>query len=112
MTAPWVPRVAASARAADAGIQALDWEQAQPWCNFVLLRPSALPAGLALVKQELRPEAPPPEGVSPSELAASGTRSSYRGEYEGAGRWLRLKQFLYDWAPPAFAGPGFRPIMK
>jgi hypothetical protein len=105
VTAPWVPRVAASARAAEACIQALDWEQAQPWCNFVLLRPSVLPAGLALLKQELRPEAAPPEGVSPSELAASGTRSSYRCEYAGGGRRLRLKQFLYDWAPPAYDHP-------
>jgi hypothetical protein len=98
-----VPRVASNA--AEAGLQPLDWEQAQPWCNFVLLRPSVLPAELVLVKQELRPEAPPPEGVSPSELAASGTRSSYRCEYAGKGRCLRLKQFLYDWAPPAYDHP-------
>jgi hypothetical protein len=43
--------------------------------------------------------------VHPSELAASGTRSSYRCEYEGGGRRLRLKQFLYDWAPPAYDHP-------
>jgi hypothetical protein len=105
MSTAWVPRVAASASAPEACIQALDWEQAQPWCNFVLLRPSALSAGLSVVKQELRPEAPPPQGVDPSELAASGTRSSYRCEYAGGGRRLRLKQFLYDWAPPAYDHP-------
>src|SRR5262249_33757564 len=42
---------------------------------------------------------------SPSELAAWGIRSSYRSEYEGGGRRLRLKQFLYDWAPPAYDHP-------
>src|SRR5262245_59446653 len=105
MSAAWIPRVAASASVAEACIQALDWEPAQPWCNFVLLYPSVLPAGLALVKQELRPEAPPPEGVSPSDLAASGTRSSYRWEYAGGGRRLRPKQVLYDWTPPAYDHP-------
>jgi hypothetical protein len=105
MNTPWAPRVASSSRAEDAGLQARDWEQAQPWCNFVLLRPSVIPAGLALVKQELRPEAPPPPGLDPNEAAASGIRSSFRCEYEGGGRRLRVKQFLYDWAPPAYDHP-------
>lgn len=90
-------------------LRTVTWEQAQPWCNFVVLRPEELPSGLVLQNLCLRPEAPP--GRS-DRLGMTGrpdwhehNRCSLRFEVVGAGRLLRVKQFLYDWAPPAFDHP-------
>ena len=78
---------------------------AQAHCNFVVFTPLVLPAGCAECVTSLRPEAPPgrPEGV---DVAAHGQTPwsianpcSLRTVISGGGRSLRLKQFLYDWAP-------------
>jgi len=54
-----------------------------------------------------RPEQPPgrPDGVDAAELGqtpwSDGNPASVRAVVRGDGRALRVKQFLYDWAPPA-----------
>ncbi|MFJ9606564.1 hypothetical protein ACIRS1_09490 [Kitasatospora sp. NPDC101176] len=81
-------------------------ELAQDWCNFVVWRPTALPAGCTAGAGTLRREAPPgrvdAEGRSPWSDA---NPAGYRTEVAGGGRRLRLKQFRYDWAFPAADHP-------
>ncbi|MFI8105667.1 hypothetical protein [Streptomyces sp. NPDC086023] len=81
-------------------------ELAQDGCNFVVWRPSELPAGCDTSTGTIRREAPPgrveAEGRSPWSDA---NPSGYRTEISGGGRRLRLKQFLYDWAFPAADHP-------
>ena len=68
-------------------------EKAQEFCNFIVFIPTELHSDLILKEQTLRKEADP------------NIRSSYRQVFEGAGRTLVVKQFLYDWAPPAYDYP-------
>lgn len=68
------------------------WDRAQPWCNFVLFRPTWLPADLTEVANKLRPE-------------SSEQPASHRAEFKAANRSLSIKQFLYDWAPQAYDHP-------
>ncbi|SEO62854.1 hypothetical protein [Actinacidiphila rubida] len=82
-------------------------EQAQPWCNFVLWKPTALPEGCRVLTSTLRKEAPPGHhgeatGRSPWSEA---NNAVHRSEIAGPGRRLRIKQFLYDWAFPAADHP-------
>src|SRR5262245_60959615 len=89
------------------GPRATTLEGAQAGANFVVLAPRALPAGCRIGEVTLRPDQPPgrPEGVEPSEIGAApwtdANPASVRAVIEGEGRRLRLKQFLYDWSPPA-----------
>jgi hypothetical protein len=88
-------------------LRAVNWEQAQLWCNFVVLQPHDLPPGVSIENLTLRPEAPPGRT---GDLAGrpdwhDHNRCSLRFEIAGSGRRLRVKQFLYDWAPPAFDHP-------
>jgi hypothetical protein len=73
-------------------LRSVDWLDAQPWCNFVLLQPSCLPKGTKIFDQQLRPE-------------SSSARSSFRCLVGDEHRKLSMKQFLYDWAPPAYDYP-------
>lgn len=105
----WHPLVAPALDAPEAQIREMDSDEAQNWCNFILLKPADLPPGLSLRRPTMRPEAPPgrPSGV---DLAGRSTwtisnRSAHKLDIEGEGRSLRVKQFLYDWAPPAFDHP-------
>jgi hypothetical protein len=99
----------------------MTWEEAQPWCNFVLLRVGPSPGDLALTSTEMRPEAPPGRPVVDDKTRPSWTqsnRSCHRTELRGRDRKVRVKQFLYDWAPPAFdcpslwLSPGVRPFVS
>ena len=96
-------------RAADleAAPVALPADRAQPWCNFVLWKPAALPAGCRTLTSTLRKEAPPGhEGATTGRSPWSEANNAvHRSEIGGPGRRLRLKQFLYDWAFPAADHP-------
>ena len=70
----------------------ISWNEAQEWCNFVLFRPTWLPDGLIEISNKIRPESPEEE-------------SSHRSEFSDGSRSLSIKQFLYDWAPPAYDHP-------
>jgi hypothetical protein len=106
MVESWSPRTAAKLPSNEAMTFAADWDEAQPWCNFVLTRPKELPRGLELERQDLRPEVPPdPTSGDLMNQATWGQRSSYRCVYSGDGRRIRMRQFLYDWAPPAYDHP-------
>lgn len=80
--------------------------QAQEWCNFVVWRPSALPAGCDTAVGTLRREAPPGRTDAAGRTPWSDANpAAYRTEISGGGRRLRIKQFLYDWAFPAADHP-------
>jgi hypothetical protein len=85
----------------------MSFPEAQEHANFVVFAPTWLPADCTLTGVSLRPEQPPgrPGGVTPAEIGqtpwSSANPCSVRAIVAGHGRRLRLKQFLYDWAPPA-----------
>jgi hypothetical protein len=84
------------------------WEDAQAWCNFVLLRPDDLPGDAAIERPTLRPEAPPGRAGGDDAGRATWTatnRAAYRCVVATPRARIRVKQFLYDWAPPAFGHP-------
>lgn len=109
MNTRWAARTVQSPDSPEAAPQPLDWREAQPWCNFVLMYPTALPEGTTVQDASMRPEAPPGRaegeqgGARP--IWTNSNRSCYRFEVAGSGRRLRVKEFLYDWAPPAFDHP-------
>lgn len=80
---------------------------AQPFMNFVVFQPTILPSDCAISSISMRPEQPPgrPDGISAAEIGqtpwSNANPSSIRIVISGNGRRVRLKQFLYDWAPPA-----------
>jgi hypothetical protein len=105
----WTPRTAESVLAPEAAVREADWEESQPRCNFVLLAPHVLPEGLTVEHATLRPECPPGrvEGEEADRRPdwSLANRSCFRFEIAGEGRRLRVKEFLYDWAPAAFDHP-------
>jgi hypothetical protein len=103
----WRHSTASSVDCEESRIRTIAWEQVQPWCNFVVLRPRDLPPGLSVENLTLRPEAPPgrTSGVTGRPDWHDHNRCSLRFEIAGGGRRVRAKQFLYDWAPPAFDHP-------
>jgi hypothetical protein len=109
MLTPWIARAASSLDSEEAEERGMEWQEAQGWCNFVLMRPVDLPSDLALEKTEVRPEAAP--GRADRALDShrpdwtQSNRAAHRSELSGSGRRLRIKQFLYDYAPPAFDHP-------
>jgi hypothetical protein len=109
MQRAWMPKVAASVDLLDARARHMGWEEAQLWCNFVLLRVGQLPDDLAVTNTEMRPEAPPGGRVAddqtPRPKWTLSNRSCHRSTLVGKNRRVRIKQFLYDWAPPAFDCP-------
>ena len=80
---------------------------AQDGANFVVFAPGWLPEDCEVTETTLRPEQPPgrPEGLDATEIGqtpwSDGNPSSLRAVVAGDDRRLRLKEFLYDWAPPA-----------
>lgn len=70
----------------------LSWHEAQEWCNFILFKPAWLPGELTETSNKTRPE-------------SSAAGSSHRVEFGDRSRSLSIKQFLYDWAPPAYDHP-------
>jgi hypothetical protein len=104
----WMPKIAPAVAAPEASVRAMAWPEAQAWCNFVLFHPDHAPAGMAIEDGVVRPEAPPGRvpGADAARSPWSATnRSAHRCELAGGGRRVRIKQFLYDWAPPAFDHP-------
>lgn len=79
------------------------WAEAQAYCNFPVLAPSALPQGCSVVEVWLRPELPPgrPEGLDRSEYGwptwGEANYATVRAVIAGEGLRIRLKQFLYDY---------------
>ena len=111
MKAPWKWRIAPSIEDEEAKIRHMDWDEAQEWCNFALMRPVELPAGLRVEKLEVRPEAPP--GRYPG-MDMTGrfehnysNRATVRCTISDGTRQLHLKQLLYDLGPPAYDHPSF-----
>lgn len=109
MTVIWKPRIAEDMDSEAASIREMGWEEAQSLANFVLLKPEALPEGGHIVALTMRPEAPPGRT---SGIKATGrpdwttsNRSCHRFEVVTGRSRIRTKQFLYDWAPPAFDHP-------
>jgi hypothetical protein len=109
MHSPWVPKVAPSIESPEAEICIKSWEESQEWCNSVLMKPTLLPNGVFLDTAEMRPESPPGrrDGAKDSRLPSwtLSNRACHRCVLAGEARRLRIKQFLYDWAPPAFDCP-------
>jgi hypothetical protein len=108
MPKAWTPLVASSPAAPEGRIREEAPAAAQAWLNFTLFVPSDLPAGLRVVGSTLRPEAPTGRASGEARGRPPWTpsnRSAYRFELAGGGCRARLKQFLYDWAPPAFDHP-------
>ena len=104
----WTPRTASSIDAPEARVRPTSWDDAQEWCNFVLLRPAGLPSGWETEQPMLRAEAPPGRLDSDRQGRSPWTthnRSSCRCVGATASGRVRMKQFLYDWAPPAFDHP-------
>ncbi len=93
---PWTPD-------AVPGGLGLGWEEAQAAVNFVLFRPDPLPEGLRVEAASVRPEAPRRNDLKLGWTL--GSRAAHRCELAGDGLRLWLKQFLYDWAPPAWDHP-------
>jgi hypothetical protein len=86
------------------GLRSLGWEEAQAAVNFVLFRPDPAPEWLEIEEASVRPEMPPAPG--PLGLPWTiGNRAAHRCELSGRGLRIRMKQFLYDWAPPAWDHP-------
>ncbi len=109
MISPWVPKVAPSIESPEAEIRSMSWDESQEWCNFALMKPALLPKGVSLETAEMRPEAPPGrrDGPQDSRLPSwtLSNRASHRCVLAGKERRVRIKQYLYDWAPPAFDCP-------
>lgn len=103
---PWRWQVLDRAADLDRVPPAIEETSAQDWCNFVLWRPSRLPAGCHAGVGTLRREAPPGRVEAQGRTPWSDANpAGYRTEVLGGGRRLRLKQFLYDWAFPAADHP-------
>jgi hypothetical protein len=74
-------------------------EEAQKHCKFVVFVPSVLPSDVILKDQNLRLESNVDTG------RRENNRTTFRQLFEGTNRTLIIKQFLYDWAPPAYDHP-------
>jgi hypothetical protein len=109
MSIPWVPKVAPAIDSREAEIRSMSWEESQEWCNFALMKPTLLPDGVSEESALMRPESPAGrrEGPNDSRLPSwtLSNRACHRCVLAGAERRVRIKQFLYDWAPPAFDCP-------
>lgn len=81
--------------------------EGQQAVNFVVFAPGWLPDDCRVTEVTLRPEQPPgrPGGIPAQQIGqtpwSEGNPCSIRAIVEGRRRRLRIKQFLYDWAPPA-----------
>lgn len=82
-------------------------EDAQDHVNFVAFEPAWVPDDCRVVESTYRPEQPPgrPGDVAAEDIGqtphSDGNPSSVRLVVAGDDRRLRVKQFLYDWAPPS-----------
>jgi hypothetical protein len=106
MAAPWRETEPSRRLARREDVQPLrtvPLEGAQAEVNFVVFAPRSGAAG----RTTLRPEQPPgrPDALDPKEIGqtpwSEANPCSLRTTLREAGRAVRMKQFLYDWAPPA-----------
>jgi len=70
----------------------LGWEESLPYCNFVLLKPDLVGSGFVEVKNQMRSD-------------SLDVRACHRAELRNNKTTFSIKQFLYDWAPPAYDYP-------
>jgi hypothetical protein len=109
MDTPWTLRVADSIDSPEALPREMGWDEAQSWCNFVLMELRTLPDGFSMVGAEMRPEAPPGRIEETGNVKrpdwTTSNRSCHRALISDGTTTVRIKQFLYDWAPPAFDHP-------
>lgn len=70
----------------------LSWEESLPYCNFVLLKPDLAGSDFVAVKSQMR-------------IASLDVRACHRSEFSNNKTTFSIKQFLYDWAPPAYDHP-------
>lgn len=70
----------------------LEWEASLPYCNFVLLEPDLTGSDFSRVKSQMR-------------RASLNVRACHRAEFSSNKTTFSIKQFLYDWAPPAYDHP-------
>lgn len=71
----------------------------QKQCNFIVFMPTSLPSDLVITEKSFRKES------KSSTNKRENNRSTFRQIFEGVNRRLVIKQFLYDWAPPAYDHP-------
>lgn len=81
----------------------IGWGEAQAALNFVLFRPDPVPSGLTIEASRVRPETPPTTDLRLGWTI--GNRALHRCDLTGKGLTFRIRQFLYDWAPPAWDHP-------
>ena len=107
MNKGWTHKKAGSPDSPEAAVQQVSWTEAQSWCNFVLMQPKVLPKETSIENAGARPEAPPrkDDKQGPYPTWTKSNRCAFRFEIAGEGRRMRIKEFLYDWAPPAFDHP-------
>lgn len=85
----------------------MTYADAQRAVNFVVFSPDWLPDDCSVTEITVRPEQPPgrPDTISTEDIGqtphSAGNPCSLRVVVTGDERQFRLKQFLYDWAPPA-----------
>ena len=107
-TGPYFPQNLYDASELDPTPPLMSAAEAQPWSNFVVFSPVALPAGTEIAESSLRQEAPPgrPGGAATGRTPWSENNpAAFRIVISGADRSLRIKQFFYDWAFPALDHP-------
>lgn len=103
----WLPSTLPSASSGPR-VREMAPEIAQSFVNFTIYRPSYVPTDVRMASATVRLEAPPgaegDRGRRPPSWTAANT-CSYLMTFEGGDRQFRVKQFLYDWAPPACDQP-------
>lgn len=104
----WNHRILQRAADLDPAPPHLPPTEAQAWSNFIVFTPQRVPDGCTLREGTLRREAPPGrvgEHTAGRTPWSQNNPAAYRFEVAGAGRRLRVKEFLYDWAFPALDHP-------
>jgi hypothetical protein len=105
----WQPRTITDLTSDATGLVASSPEEAQHYCNFPIFFPDRLPAaGMHCNSFSLRKECIPGRTQACSDGRSSWSKAnncSIRFELTDGSTRIRLKQFLYDWAPPAADQP-------
>ena len=105
----WSPKTYEGKTTDDGFVLGLAWSEIQLYCPFVVFRPTVLPSNFMLEVISFRPEVPPeplPETEAGEEtLPEMEANTSVRMLTKSDGGELSIKQFLYDWLPPAYDHP-------
>ena len=105
----WSPKTFEGETTGEGFVLGLALSEIQLYCPFVVFRPTVLPSGFKPDAISYRPEVPPEplseieagEETLPEMEANTSVRMSAKS---GTGE-LSIKQFLYDWLPPAYDHP-------